>query len=140
MPTLASKLAEIEDVTQVSTYDNLPGSLIPGTIVVMPTGGDPTFSQGGPCIWLHSVRIVYYDSVGIVPEAQGRCVPIIERVTRKLAANQTLDGLVSEMHRDPRAGRWYDGPGTINYGDKPHTGVAFNIEVKEKPTAYTVSA
>lgn len=141
LDVLASKLTGLTGVSQVNPGTQLPGKVMPGTVVITVVNGDLNYSAGGPNIWLHSVRIVYYASPGILPEAYQACYRVIKPIVEALAANVTLDGTVQHIERDARAARLYEGPGTINYGDTPHTGVAFNYEVKElADTSLDVSA
>ena len=138
MDEIASTLAGIG--SQVNTDENLPGTIMPGTIIITTTAGDVEYKQGGPNIGLHSVRVVYYGAVGIEPSAYAACRAVIKPIIKAIANRTNLGGAVQEIMKDPRAARLYEGPGTINYGDKPHTAVAFNYQVKENDdTSYNVA-
>lgn len=146
MPTLASKLGEITGVEQVHTYADLPAVLtVFPCLVIMPVAGPAAnYSAGGLCISTHQLQATLYVSAQVLPEAYSLAVPFIGRVTRKLAANMQLDGLVAHVLPDP-AGPWYQGPGGIDYGTdadgqpRRHLGLIFRLEVKESET-FTVSA
>lgn len=145
-PTLANVFETISGVELVHTYDSLPAVLrVFPCVVILPTRG-PTanYSAGGPNIGVHQLQATVYVSAQILPEAYALAVPFVGRVTRALAANLKLDGLVAHAIPDP-AGPWYEGPGAIQYGfdaqgaPLQHLGIIFRIEVKEVET-FTVSA
>lgn len=139
MDVLAGKLAGL--AAQVNTDEHLPGSIMPDTIVITAHAGEYDLAQGGLAIGLHSVRVVYYGAVGIEPSAYGACRAIIKPLLKAVFASITLDGAVQHVAPDPRAARLWEGPGTVVYGDKNHTGVVVNLEIKERnDAAFSVAA
>lgn len=145
-PALTRVLGTVSGIESVHTYDDLPAVLrvFPSVIILPTRGPSANYSAGGPNISVHQVQATVYVSAQILPEAYALAVPFVGRVTRALAANLKLDGLVAHAIPDP-AGPWYEGPGAIQYGVDAngtpiqHLGIIFRIEVKEIET-FTVSA
>lgn len=140
MPTLKAKLAEITDILQVHTMDELPGSIqVFPTAIVTVISGSFEYSVGGPCLDFHTVQITVYLASQVLPEAYGVALPILAKVRDKLAGNIRLSGLVD--HILPTEGQTYDGPGAVRYGDKDLLGIIFRYTVKENVTGdFTVAA
>lgn len=131
-PELVNVLSEVEGVQAVYGYDTLPGTLIElPAIVAMPMEGSQSYGMSAPGVALHQVQITLYHSNVILPEANGQVVPFIRRIRDKLAANVKLNGSVAYCLPVEPPGRFYQGPGAINYGDKQHTGVIFRVVIKE---------
>lgn len=138
MPVLADKMRTLNGISQVHTYENLPGTLSAfPALIILPTSGTPDYSAGGPCIFLYDVQLTLYVAGSVLPGAYSQAIPFIQRMRNKLAAHVTLDGMVS--HCLP-ATPFFEGPGQLDYGDAKHIGIIFRVEVKEIETGITVSA
>lgn len=139
MPELASKLGEIQDVQKVHTFADLPDEiLLNRTFIVLPLEGDATYGTGSPALNVHYLRATLYTNAALLA-AYKELVPFIDRVRRKLAGNIMLGGYtwnngagkVEHVLAFGRDGRFYDGPGGVEYNGKPHFGIHFYLEVKE---------
>lgn len=140
MPTLKAKLAEITELVQVHTMDELPGALaVFPTAIITVTGGRFEYSGGGPCLDFHEVQITVYLASQVLPEAFGTALPIIEKVRNKLAGNIRLGSLVD--HILPDEAQTYQGPGAVRYGDADLLGIIFRYTLKENVTGdFTIAA
>lgn len=141
MPVLKAKIKEIQGLEGVRDYTDLPGSLQEFPLaIIMPTAGDLQYSAGGPCLMFTDVVITIYTAGQILPEAMSQAVPFISLVRDKLAANIQLNNTVHNIG-PVSDGRWFEGPGQIEYANKNHVGIMFRYTVKENiNTELTVSA
>lgn len=129
---LVEKLAEIEGVEAVYSFEELPGTLLTfPCMVVMPLSGGQEYSASGPAVSLVEMQVTLYTAAQVLPEAQGTAVPFIKKVRDKMAENVTLGGAVSYILPPPVDEAWFQGPGAVRYGDKEHVGIIFKYRVKE---------
>jgi hypothetical protein len=136
MPTLATQLT-VTGINQVHTYLNLPATLsVFPCLILLPQRGSQMF--GGSFVAAHEVQATLYIASQFLPEAYAVAVPFIERIRNALGSHIKL-GLSSIDHAQPAPGNFYEGPGSVKYGDKEHIGIIFRIEVKEHDP-FTVAA
>lgn len=131
-PTLKANMAAVAGLEQVHLYDELPGSIMVfPTMLIMPTGGDQEYSKGGPAIAHHVVQLTLYVANQILPEGYAVAVPFIELVRNALAADIQLGANCEHCLPVSAPAPFYEGPGSIEYGNKTHLGIIFRVTVKE---------
>lgn len=148
LPTLAENLAAVTGIEAVyfphptDADAGLPGTLqIFPCLVLLPEKGPlQMMSAGGPNTAIHELRLTLFVTQQILPEAYNVATPFIKLIRNKLASHIMLSGLSGIDHVLPSSRNdFYEGPGTIKYGDKDLIGIIFHIEVKEHET-FTVAA
>lgn len=139
MPTLASKILEVDGLDGGVRYtprgeeneEGLPAALgeFPIALIIPNVGLELTYASSAIIAEHTAVTISLYTAQGFLPEAADKAIEFIERIERKLAANNSLDGTVG--HIRPLA-PWWEGPAGLEYAGQLYTGINFFYEVKEK--------
>ena len=142
MPTLVANMEAVAGIEQAHQYDNLPGTIWPTpSMIILPIGGDQEYSLGGPNVAYHVVNMTLYVANQVSPEAYAVAVPFIEKVRNALAADIQLGGNCAHCLPVTAPSPFYEGPGSITYGNKEHLGIIFHIIVKENESGtYVVAA
>ena len=138
MPTLRTNIQGVSGIKRAYKYDQIPHKLsgLPAAII-LPTGGEQEYSEGGPSIAIHNVQITVYVSGTVIPKSMGDVVPLISRVRNALANDIQLGGNCEYCLPDSP---FYDGPGALPFGDNIYIGIVFNVKIKENETGgFTVS-
>ncbi len=131
---LTSVLEGVDGVEQVHQYDDLPSQIVASpSIIWMPTGGSQSYGLSAPAVALHQVQITLYIKAPLLPEGVGLAVPFIKKIRDVLAANIKLGGTVAYLLPPPEE-PFYQGPASLTYGEKIHTGINFFMVVKEVET------
>ena len=142
MPTLSANMEAIAGIVQSHKYDELPGTLhVFPSMLIVPVGGDQEYSLGGPNVAYHVVQMTLYVANTVAPEAYATAVPFIELVRNALAADMQLGATCAHCLPVTAPAPFYEGPGSIEYGDKQHLGIIFRVIVKENESGdYLVAA
>jgi hypothetical protein len=142
MPVLRDNIASVDGIKQAHKYDELPGTLsVFPSAIILPIYGDAEYSVGGPIKSYHYVQITVFVANQILPQANSIAVPFIEKVRNKLAGDITLNNTVDHCLPVGLGEHFYEGPGSVTYGDKVHMGIIFRVVVKEDESGtFTVSA
>ena len=141
MPTLETNMEAVVGIEQAHQYDNLPGTIhVFPSMLILPIGGDQEYSLGGPNVAHHVVQMTLYVVNTVAPEAYAVAVPFIELVRNALAADMQLGGNCEYCLPATSPAPFYEGPGSIEYGDKQHLGIIFHIVIKENESGdYSVA-
>ena len=142
MPTLVANMEAVVGIEQAHQYDDLPAKItVVPSMIILPAGGDQEYSLGGPNVAYHVVNMTLYVAIQVLPEAYAVAVPFIELVRNALAADMQLGANCEHCLPVTAPAPFYEGPGSIEYGDKQHLGIIFHIIVKENESgAYPVAA
>ena len=142
MPTLVANMEAVAGIEQAHQYDDLPATIqVFPSMLILPIGGDQEYSVGGPNVAYHVVNMTLYVTSQVLPEAYGKAVPFIELVRNALAADIQLGGNCTHCLPVTAPAPFYEGPGSIDYGDKQHLGIIFHIIIKENESGdYPVTA
>lgn len=142
MPTLVANMEAVVGIEQAHGWDTIPGTLIVfPSMIILPIGGDQEYSVGGPNVAYHVVNLTLYVVNTVAPEAYSVAVPFIELVRNALAADIQLGANCEHCMPVTAPAPFYEGPGSIEYGDKQHLGIIFHIIVKENESGdYPVAA
>lgn len=119
----------------VYSYNEWPSTLFAFPSVLIGTlGGSQDYSEGGPQIAQHNVRIWVFMSKGLVlAETQKMAWPLIERVRDQFAKNMSLNATVNIFLPPPSPAIFYE-VGITLYGSDEHGAVIFNYDLKETET------
>ena len=142
MPTLVANIEAVVGI-QAHQYDNLPGTLTGALpcMIILPMGGDQEYSLGGPNVAYHVVQMTLYVANSVAPEAYAVAVPFIELVRNALATDIQLGGNCTHCLPVTAPAPFYEGPGSITYGDTAYLGIIFHIIIKENESGdYPVTA
>ena len=128
MPTLVANMEAVAGIEQAHQYDQLPAtiSVVP-SMIILPVGGDQEYSLGGPNVAYHVVNMTLYVAIQVLPEAYAVAVPFIELVRNALAADIQLGATCEHCLPVTAPAPFYEGPGSIEYGNKQHLGIIFHI-------------
>jgi len=142
MPTLSTNMEAVAGIEQSHKYDELPSTIhVFPSMLILPMGGNQEYSKGGPNTAYHVVQMTLYVANQVLPEAYAVAVPFIELVRNALAADMQLGGNCVHCLPVTAPAPFYEGPGSITYGDKEHLGIIFHIIVKENESGdYPVTA
>ena len=142
MPTLVANMEAVAGIEQAHGWDTIPGTLhVFPSMIILPIGGDQEYSVGGPNVAYHVVNMTLYVVNTVAPEAYSVAVPFIELVRNALAADIQLGANCEHCMPVTAPAPFYEGPGSIEYGDKQHLGIIFHIIVKENESGdYPVAA
>ena len=142
MPTLVANMEAVAGIEQAHGWDTIPGTLhVFPSMIILPIGGDQEYSVGGPNVAYHVVNMTLYVVNTVAPEAYSVAVPFIELVRNALAADIQLGANCEHCMPVTAPAPFYEGPGSIEYGDKQHLGIIFHIIVKENESSdYPVTA
>ena len=142
MPTLVANMEAVAGVEQAHGWDTLPGTLhVFPSMIILPIGGDQEYSLGGPNVAYHVVNMTLYVASQVLPESYSVAVPFIEKVRNALAADIQLGANCTHCLPVTAPAPFYEGPGSIEYGDKQHVGIIFHIIIKENESGdYPVAA
>ena len=142
MPTLVANMESVAGIEQAHQYDDLPATIdVCPSMIILPIGGDQEYSVGGPNVAYHVVNMTLYVAVQVLPEAYAVAVPFIERVRNALAGDIQLGGNCAHCLPVTAPAPFYEGPGSITYGNKEHLGIIFHIIIKENESGdYPVAA
>ena len=132
MPTLVANMEAVAGIEQAHGWDTVPGTIVVfPSMIILPIGGDQEYSVGGPDVAYHVVNMTLYVVNTVAPEAYSVAVPFIELVRNALAADLQLGGNCEICLPVTAPAPFYEGPGSIEYGDKQHLGIIFHIIIKE---------
>ena len=142
MPTLVGNMEAVAGIEQAHGWDTVPGTLhVFPSMIILPIGGDQEYSVGGPNVAYHVVNMTLYVVNTVAPEAYSVAIPFIELVRNALAADIQLGANCQHCLPVTAPAPFYEGPGSIEYGDKQHLGIIFHIIVKENESGdYPVTA
>ena len=142
MPTLVANMEAVAGIEQAHQYDDLPATIhVVPSMIILPVGGDQEYSVGGVDVAYHVVNMTLYVAIQVLPEAYAVAVPFIELVRNALAADIQLGATCEHCLPVTAPAPFYEGPGSIEYGDKQHLGIIFHIIVKENESGdYPVAA
>ena len=142
MPTLSTNMEAVVGIEQSHKYDEVPGTIsVFPSMIILPMGGDQEYSKGGPNVAYHVVQMTLYVANQVLPEAYAVAVPFIKKVRNALAADMQLGGNCEHCLPVTAPAPFYEGPGSIEYGDKQHLGIIFRVIVKENESGdYPVTA
>ena len=142
MPTLVANMEAVAGIEQAHGWDTIPGTLhVFPSMIILPIGGDQEYSIGGPNVAYHVVNMTLYVVNTVAPEAYSVAIPFIEKVRNALVADLQLGGNCEICLPVTAPAPFYEGPGSIEYGDKQHLGIIFHILIKENESGdYPVAA
>ena len=124
---------EIPTKGAVYGYNEWPATLMafPATLIGT-LGGSQEYSQAGPGLAFHNVRIWTFASEGLsLAETQKMVWPFVERVRNIFAQDLKLGATVAHFYPPSHPAIFYE-VGVISFAGKDFGGIIFNYELKDR--------
>lgn len=131
--TAALAAEEIPTQGAVYGYNEWPADLLafPATLIGT-LGGSQDYSQSGPGLAFHNVKIWTLASAGLsLAETQKMVWPFVERVRNIFAQDMSLNATVASFLPPPTPAIFYE-VGVINFAGTDYAGVIFNYILKDR--------
>lgn len=139
LKTRLSTLVTSGLVQAVYMWDELPGGMMQMPALVVTTkNGSQSYGLSAPGVAIIRVQITAYMAAQLLPESYAQGVAIIAGMRNCLAGGIRLGGTCNYILPPDAPEMFWEGPGTVTYGDKTLAGVVFYVDVKEVE-AFTVA-